>query len=390
MPAKHLLRVTEEGTYCHIYNKGIESKNIFQDEQDYSTFIGFLKEYLSPPPSKSNIKKEFTVNGKTYMGTPHQPKNYHEQVELLAYSLSPHSFHLLLRQTQGGSLQSLLRSLGTRYSMYFNKKYDRKGALFEGPYKSVAVKSDRLLLSLTAKFHQPDVAHSSATDYTGQTETDWINKDTVLKYAKDQNINYKKYIHQYAKDETEKEKTKEVSLEPEPKLERITPEFVPSKPIHTANQNTISTYRKVSEFLVTIIVFVILSAIGFRNIQVNNVSIAKADTTTNVLGETTFATATPVAIATITPSPTPLVTAAPSSSPVPLTIGQATIKISDGSPEVAIRKSPSVYSEKVGAALDGEVYQVVRKETGWLAIVLKGGIIGFISPRYAFLEQNTN
>lgn len=391
MPAKHLLRVTEEGTYCHIFNKGIESKNIFQDAQDYSVFVGFLKEYLSAPPSKSNTKKAFTVNGKTYMGTPHQPKNYHDQVELLAYNLSPDCFHLLLRQNTKGSLQSLLRSLGTRYSMYFNKKYARKGALFEGPYKSVAVKSERLLLNLTAKFHQEDNAqYSSASEYAGQTKSDWINANTVLNFAKNQNINYKKYIQKFAKDENEKQRTKEVSLEPEQKLERIRPDFVPATIQKPVERKQIGTHRKAYEFLVTTLVFIILSGVGFQNIQTTKASIANADTSSSVLGDDTVATPIMTIQSTAIPSPSPVVMATPLATPSVLTIGKATIKINDGSPEVAIRQKPSVYSQQIGEALDGETYQVVRKETGWLAIVLKDGTIGFISPRYAFLEQTIN
>ena len=136
MPAQNLQRTKEIGIYSHIYNKGVEKRILFNDEEDYAVFLNFLKDYLSALKDPDSLKKDFKVNGRTFQGTPHQPKNYFNQVELLAYSLMPDHFHLILHQKTRGSLESFIRSLCTRYSIYYNKKYQRTGSLFEGPYKS--------------------------------------------------------------------------------------------------------------------------------------------------------------------------------------------------------------------------------------------------------------
>src|SRR3989344_6029163 len=149
MPAKNLLRVTEEGAYIHVFNKGVENRVIFTEPQDYEIFLGYLRDYLSMPSDPESKKKDFTVNGRTFRGTPHQPKNYFQKVELVAYCLMPNHFHLLLHQQTKASTERFIRSLCTRYSMYFNKKYKRMGALFEGPYKSVHIKVQLQLLHLT-------------------------------------------------------------------------------------------------------------------------------------------------------------------------------------------------------------------------------------------------
>src|SRR3972149_9961260 len=105
MPAKNLHRIDEEGIYCHIWNKGVENRIIFNDEQDYEVFLGYLKDYLTAPADPESIKKAFTVNGKTFRGMPHQPKNYLNKVELIAYSLIPNHFHLLVHQKTRGSVE---------------------------------------------------------------------------------------------------------------------------------------------------------------------------------------------------------------------------------------------------------------------------------------------
>ena len=133
MPAKNLQRIDKEGLYFHIYNKGVEEKIIFSDGEDYRVFLRFLEEYLTTPQDPENTKKTFQIHGRTFRGTPHQPKNYFNAVELVAYSLMPNHFHLALSQVTKGSVENFIRSLCTRYSIYFNKKYTHSGPLFAGP-----------------------------------------------------------------------------------------------------------------------------------------------------------------------------------------------------------------------------------------------------------------
>lgn len=47
MPAKNSIRQFIENGYYHIYNRGVEKRNIFPDEEDYSVFLQYLKNCLS-------------------------------------------------------------------------------------------------------------------------------------------------------------------------------------------------------------------------------------------------------------------------------------------------------------------------------------------------------
>ena len=49
MPAKNIVKTYIENGYYHIYNRGVEKRNIFQDEQDCKVFLHYLKMYLSTP-----------------------------------------------------------------------------------------------------------------------------------------------------------------------------------------------------------------------------------------------------------------------------------------------------------------------------------------------------
>ena len=48
MPAKNRIKVYAENGYYHIYNRGVEKRKIYEDEQDKGVFLSYLKEYLSP------------------------------------------------------------------------------------------------------------------------------------------------------------------------------------------------------------------------------------------------------------------------------------------------------------------------------------------------------
>src|SRR3989344_2988402 len=219
MPAKNLQRENEEGIYSHIYNKGIEKRVIFKDEKDYEVFQGFLKDYLTAPQDPESIKKVFTVHGRIFRGMPHQPKNYFSKVELIAYSLMPDHFHLLLRQKARGSLESFIRSLCTRYSIYFNKKYQHTGALFEGPYKSAQVEDEPRLLLLTRYIHLVQ-GHSSYAEYLGTKETSWVKPKVAQSYFNKVKTDlfkgadsYKDFVEKYELGQKENELLEGITLE---------------------------------------------------------------------------------------------------------------------------------------------------------------------------------
>lgn len=98
----------------------------------------------------------------------------------------PNHFHLLVYQKANEkALPDLMRSLGTAYTMYFNKKYRRRGPLFESHYRAVRVQSDDYLLHIGRYIHLNHVgyrrwAHSSYLTYAGAEQPDWLETESVL------------------------------------------------------------------------------------------------------------------------------------------------------------------------------------------------------------------
>src|SRR3989344_1781777 len=115
-----------EGEYFHIFNRGVGKMNIFKDDQDYRVFISRLTENLFP--NRKTISLEGRLQGKSH--TPYLRKLLPDGVfSLVAYCLMPNHFHLLLKQNTELPLSKLILKVCSSYSKYFNKKYERVGAL---------------------------------------------------------------------------------------------------------------------------------------------------------------------------------------------------------------------------------------------------------------------
>lgn len=196
MPSRNVRKLYVENGYYHIYNRGVEKRSVFEDSQDYSVFLNYLKEALLPKnrkelydklsdetlswPERERIKRTLSL------------KNFFDEIDLLAFCLMPNHFHLLIKQNHPRSIDNLTSSLMTRYAMYFNKKNSRTGPLFQGVYKAVLVVSEGQLLHLSRYVHRNPLSlikgalhqkqYSSLPEYLGKRRTEWVKPGAILGY----------------------------------------------------------------------------------------------------------------------------------------------------------------------------------------------------------------
>lgn len=184
MPAKNTVRTYIEEGYYHIYNRGVEKRNIFIDERDYRVFIHFLKRYLTPP-NQSEV-------------APSWRSDLPNEIRLLAYSLMPNHFHFLVKQYTLDAVTKFMRALSNSYVRYFNERYERVGALFQGRFKAILIDSERYLLYLSAYIHRnpiellreggptslKDYLYSSYRSYLNNRGAKWLFPDEILAYFK--------------------------------------------------------------------------------------------------------------------------------------------------------------------------------------------------------------
>ena len=159
------------GEYYHIYNRGNSKQIIFHDKADYDRFIKILFLSNGEESFKVNfIEKEiYDFNRGALL------------VNIGAYCLMPNHFHLLLTQTDNGSISKFMQKLTTSYSMYYNKRREHTGTLFEGKFKSEHVDNDHYLKYLFSYIH----LNTLKLIYSNWKEEGIKNKNQALRFLKD-------------------------------------------------------------------------------------------------------------------------------------------------------------------------------------------------------------
>jgi len=191
MPAKYKVKSFEQNGVYHIFNRGVDKRNIFLDDKDYKVFLYILKMYLLSEEDAQKGSNPFLEDSTLQKG------RFHGEVELLAFCLMPNHFHLLLRQTGNEGISEFMRGLLTNYVMYFNKRHARVGSLFQGTYKAAPVTTDEQLLHVSRYIHlnPKDLSikasaydYSSLYDYLGKRETNWLMTDFILNMLREKSL----------------------------------------------------------------------------------------------------------------------------------------------------------------------------------------------------------
>lgn len=133
-----------ENENYHIYSRGVERRTIFLSAEDYDRFIKLL--YICNSKKPIEIR---TIPPEQIFSS----ERGETLVDIGAYCLMTNHFHLLLHEKLEGGISRFMQKLLTAYSMYFNKKHNRTGSLFEGVFKSSHADSDRYLRHLYAYIH---------------------------------------------------------------------------------------------------------------------------------------------------------------------------------------------------------------------------------------------
>lgn len=172
MPGRNLVKQYAQNSYYHIYNRGVDKQIIFKDDDDFTVFLGLLKRYLGDMVEKKPNR------------TNHP--NFHRDIDLLAFCLMDNHFHLFIYQKENNlAITELMRSLTTAYSMYFNKKYERVGPVFQQRYRAVLTTTDSQLLHITRYIHlnpklYKDYEWSSYPYYTNKKHASWVKPGAIL------------------------------------------------------------------------------------------------------------------------------------------------------------------------------------------------------------------
>ncbi len=134
----------------HLVLRGVGDSDIFKKADDYWRAIFSLYEFNTTEPIEIRVqrkKRERAKNGEQFSDSREL------LVDILAFCFMPNHIHLLVRQKIENGITQFMRKFGAGYAAYFNKKYNRKGHLFQGRFRAIHIQSDRQLKTVFVYIH---------------------------------------------------------------------------------------------------------------------------------------------------------------------------------------------------------------------------------------------
>lgn len=188
MPVRNVVKQFGADQYYHVYSRGVNKRRIFYDNDDYDFFVSLFARYLSERPILSPARVKY----------PH----FGNRLDLLAFCVMPNHVHLLVYQYDQQAMTEFMRALMTSYSIYFNKKYDRRGPLFESNYLASLVDKESYLQHITRYIHLnpkewQNYRYSSLGYYLGDVEAEWLRIAKIMSLFNNNRGKYLNFVRDY-------------------------------------------------------------------------------------------------------------------------------------------------------------------------------------------------
>ena len=130
------------GEFYHCYNRGVDKRRIFQQKKDYERFLSLLYICNGTKSVQISDRNDTSLYSILMNNSIDRGKSL---TNIVAYALMPNHIHFVLKETDEKGIASFMQKVFTGYTMYFNRRYQRTGTLFAGPFKSRHIFDDRYL-----------------------------------------------------------------------------------------------------------------------------------------------------------------------------------------------------------------------------------------------------
>lgn len=145
-------KISNTGVY-HIMLRGINRQNIFEDQEDMERLLETIRKY-----------KEVSKN------------------QIYAYCLMSNHIHLLIKEREN-SISDFIKRMSSSYVLWYNKKYERCGHLFQDRFKSEVVENDEYFLTVVRYIHQNPIKAGLAqgiADYKWSSYNEYMDRAVIV------------------------------------------------------------------------------------------------------------------------------------------------------------------------------------------------------------------
>lgn len=135
------MRVEPHGidSIVHCIKRGVRGMNIVRNTADKSRFAQSL--YILNDKYQNENWMRDTASLLLFERPSYWPQRI-PIVRILAWTLMPNHFHLLLQEIREGGIAKFMQRIGGSMALHFNAKYGERGTIFQGGYKGVRVERD--------------------------------------------------------------------------------------------------------------------------------------------------------------------------------------------------------------------------------------------------------
>ena len=146
----------ENSNYYHIFNRGNNGEDIFNEDANYIYFLKLIAKHILPV------------------------------ADVYSYCLLKNHFHLLVKiKDIANNAEQNFSNLFNSYAKAFNKKYNRTGKLFEERFKRKKIENDFYLTEIIYYIHSNAQKHKLVNDFRNYQHSSYqamiSTKNTGLK-----------------------------------------------------------------------------------------------------------------------------------------------------------------------------------------------------------------
>jgi len=136
------------GEYYHIYNRGVDKRDIFMDRKNLERFILSVKLFNFIKPIGSIKSKLEKTDVQRLSSTDVGRLEEQSLASIVCYCFNPNHFHFIVKQEVDGGISEFFKRLSGGYTKYFNEIHKRSGSLFQGRFKSNLINDDEYFLTI--------------------------------------------------------------------------------------------------------------------------------------------------------------------------------------------------------------------------------------------------
>lgn len=194
------------GEIYHVFNRGIDKRDIFIDINCYKRATEAIKyyQYIKTPLKISTFLKHTPEFQLKLMA---DWKLSDKHVDIIAYCLMPNHFHFLLRQRVENGVSTFISNFSNSYTRYFNTRNKRIGSLCEGVFKAIRIITEEQLIHVSRYIHLNPTSSllvkkeyldkynwSSLPEYLTPNTSGFCDKTTILNLFPSAN-SYRKFVY---------------------------------------------------------------------------------------------------------------------------------------------------------------------------------------------------